>query len=121
MDRNADRMSAGVSRQNSYADRRSKPLEFEVRNMVLLKLSPWKGVIRFGKHRNLSPRYIGPFKILARVGLVDYTLELPEEVKWIHTTFHVSTLKKCLAEGDIVVSMEEILLDDKLHFTEEPV
>ncbi|GJY63779.1 putative reverse transcriptase domain-containing protein [Tanacetum coccineum] len=96
------------SRQKSYADKRAKPLEFEVGDMVLLKVSPWIGVVRFGKRGKLSPRYIGPFKILARVGPVAYTLEFPEELKRIHSTFHVSNLKKCLAEGDIVVPMDEI-------------
>ncbi|GJS43162.1 putative reverse transcriptase domain-containing protein [Tanacetum coccineum] len=109
------------SRQKSYAYRRTKPLEFEVGNMVLLKVSPWKGTVRFGKRIMLSPCYIGPFKILARVGLVAYTLELPEELKGIHSTFHVSNLKKCLAKGDIIVSMDEIQLDDKLHMIDEPV
>ncbi|GJT19671.1 putative reverse transcriptase domain-containing protein [Tanacetum coccineum] len=104
----------------NYADRRTKPLEFEVGDMVLLKVSPWKGIMRFGS-RKLSPCYIGPFKILARVGPVAYTLELPEELKGIHSTFHVSNLKKCLAKGDIVVPMDEIQLDDKLHMIEEPM
>ncbi|GJT53514.1 hypothetical protein Tco_0988568 [Tanacetum coccineum] len=89
--------------------------------MVLLKVSPWKGAVRFRKRVKLSPRYIGPFKIIARVGLVAYTLELHEELKGIHSTFHVLNLKKCLAEGDVVVPMEEIQLDDKLHMIEEPV
>ncbi|GJW67442.1 hypothetical protein Tco_0121866 [Tanacetum coccineum] len=89
--------------------------------MVLLKVSPWKGDVRFGKRGKLIPRYIGPFKILARVGPVAYTLELPEELKGIHSTFHVLNLKKCLAEGNIVVPMGEIQLDDKLHVIEEPV
>ncbi|GJU23168.1 putative reverse transcriptase domain-containing protein [Tanacetum coccineum] len=102
-------------------DRRTKPLEFKVGDMVLLKVSPWKGVVHFGKHRKLSPRYIGPFRILARVGPVAYTLELPEELKGIHSTFRVLNLKKCLAEGDIVVLMDEIQLDDKLHMIEELV
>ncbi|GKA06794.1 hypothetical protein Tco_0686018 [Tanacetum coccineum] len=109
------------SRQKSYADRRTKPLEFEVCDMVLLKVSSWKGAVRFGKHRKLSPRYIEPFNIVARVGPVAYTLELPEEFKGIHSTFYVSNRKKCLAEGDIVVLMEEIQLDDKLHIIEEHV
>nr|GEY76611.1 hypothetical protein [Tanacetum cinerariifolium] len=95
-----------LSHQKSYADMRTKPLEFEVDDIVLLKVSPWKGTMRFGKRGKLSPRYIGPFKILARVGPVAYTLELPEELKGIHSTFHVLNLKKCLAEGDIVVSMD---------------
>ncbi|GJY65043.1 putative reverse transcriptase domain-containing protein [Tanacetum coccineum] len=105
----------------SYADRRLKPLEFEVGDMVFLKVSPWMGIVRFGKCGKLSPRYIGPFKIIARVGLEAYTLELLEELKGVHSTFHVLNLKKCLAEGDVVVPMEEIQLDDKLHMIEEPV
>nr|GEY53204.1 putative reverse transcriptase domain-containing protein [Tanacetum cinerariifolium] len=109
------------SRQKSYEDKRAKPLEFEVCDMVLLKVSPWNGVVRFGKHGKLSPRYIGPFKILARGGPVAYTLEFPEELKGIHSTFHVSNLKKCLAEGDVVIPVDDIQFDDKLHTIEELV
>ncbi|GJW36618.1 putative reverse transcriptase domain-containing protein [Tanacetum coccineum] len=109
------------SRQKSYADRRAKPLEFEVGDMVLLKVSPWKGPVRFGNRRKLSPHYIRPFKILARVGPVAYTLEFPEELNGIHGTFHVLNLKKCLAEGNIVVLIDEIQLDDKLHMIKELV
>ncbi|GKD74566.1 putative reverse transcriptase domain-containing protein [Tanacetum coccineum] len=116
-----NRLLTAHSRQKSYADRRTKPLEFEVGDMVLLKVSPWKGIVHFGKRGKLSPCYIRPFKILARVGLVAYTLELLEELKGIHSTFHVLNLKKCLAEGDIVVSMDEIQLNDKLHMIEELV
>ncbi|GKA00290.1 putative reverse transcriptase domain-containing protein [Tanacetum coccineum] len=110
-----NRLLTARSRQKSYADKRTKPLEFDVGDMILLKVSPWKG---WGK---LSPRYIGPFRILARVGHVAYTLELPEELKGIHSNFHVLNLKKCLAEGDVVVPMDEIQLDDKLHMIEEPM
>ncbi|GJS43030.1 putative reverse transcriptase domain-containing protein [Tanacetum coccineum] len=85
-----NRLLAARSRQKSYADKRLKPLEFEVGDMVLLKLSAWKGA-------------------------------LPEELKWIHSTFHVSNLKKYLAEGEVVVPLEEIQLDDKLHMIEESV
>ncbi|GKD32765.1 hypothetical protein Tco_1248274 [Tanacetum coccineum] len=84
-------------------------------------VSPWKGVVCFGKHKKLSPHYIRPFKIVARVGPVAYTLELTEELKEIHSTFHVLNLKKCLAKGNVIVPMEEIQLDDKLHMIEEPV
>nr|GEY81761.1 reverse transcriptase domain-containing protein [Tanacetum cinerariifolium] len=77
--------------------------------------------MHFGKCGKLSPHYIWPFKIIARVGPVAYTLELPEDLKGIYSTFHVSNLKKCLAKGDIVVPLDEIQLDDKFHMIEEPV
>ncbi|GJY92527.1 putative reverse transcriptase domain-containing protein [Tanacetum coccineum] len=121
IDQIKNRLLTGCSHQKSYTDKRTKPLEFEVGDMVLLKVSPWKGVVHFRKHGKLSPHYIGSFMILARVGPVAYTLELPEELKGIHSTFHVSNLKKCLAEGDIVVLVDEIQLDDKLYMIEEPV
>nr|GEZ08462.1 hypothetical protein [Tanacetum cinerariifolium] len=108
MTENVDHPYAGVSRQKSYRDKRVKPLEFELGDMVMLKVSPWKGIVRFGKREKLSPHYIRPFKILARVGPVAYTLELPEELKGIHNTFHVLNLKKCLSEGDIVVPVDEM-------------
>ncbi|GJW43503.1 putative reverse transcriptase domain-containing protein [Tanacetum coccineum] len=90
-------------------------------DMVYSKVSPWKGVIRFGKRGKLSPRYVGPFKIIERIGPVAYRLELPEKLHGIHNTFHVSNLKKCLADENLVIPLEEIQLDDKLHFIEEPV
>ncbi|GJY73016.1 putative reverse transcriptase domain-containing protein [Tanacetum coccineum] len=86
-----------------------------------LKVSPWKGVILFVKRSKLSPRYIGPFKIIERIGPVAYKLELPDKLRGIHNTFHVSNLKKCLADENLVIPLEEIQLDDKLHFIEEPV
>ncbi|GKA08994.1 putative reverse transcriptase domain-containing protein [Tanacetum coccineum] len=112
---------AARNRQKSYADVRRRPLEFSVGDKVMLKLSPWKGVIRFRKRGKLSPRYIGPFKILARVGPVAYKLELPKELRGIYNTFHVLNLKKCLADENLVIPLDEIRLDDKLHFIEEPV
>ncbi|GKA87889.1 putative reverse transcriptase domain-containing protein [Tanacetum coccineum] len=116
-----NRLLVARSRQKSYADKRLKPLEFKVGDMVLLKVSSWKGAVHFGNLGKLSPRYIRPFKILARVGHVAYTLEFPEELKGIHSTFHVLNHKKCLAEGDVVVPMDEIQLNDKFHMIEEPV
>nr|GEV31622.1 hypothetical protein [Tanacetum cinerariifolium] len=81
-----------------------------------------KGItLHFGKREKMSPRYIGPFKILTRVGLVAYTLELPKELQGIHSMFHVSNLKKCLADENLIILLDEIKLDDKLHFIEEPV
>nr|GFA11756.1 putative reverse transcriptase domain-containing protein [Tanacetum cinerariifolium] len=84
-------------------------------------VSSWKGTMHFGKCDKLSPCYIGPFKILARVGPIAYTFELPEELKRIHSTFYVLNLKKCLAKDDVVVLIDEIQLDDKLHMIKEPV
>nr|GEY55829.1 putative reverse transcriptase domain-containing protein [Tanacetum cinerariifolium] len=109
-------MKANIAtHQKSYANKRAKPLEFEVGDMVLLKVSPWKGAVHFGKRGKLSPRYIRPFKILARVGPVAYTLGQTEELKGIHNTFHVLNLKKCLAKGDIVVPVDEIQLYVKVR------
>nr|GEY69000.1 reverse transcriptase domain-containing protein [Tanacetum cinerariifolium] len=115
------RLITARSRQKSYVDMRRKPMEFDVRDMVMLKVSPWKGVIRFIKRGRLSPRYVGPFKIIERISLVAYRLELPEKICDIHNTFHVSNLKKFLADENLVIPLEEIQFDDKLHFIEEPV
>ena len=115
------RLQAARDRQKSYADVRRKPMEFQVGDRVMLKVSPWKGMSRFGKHGKLNPRYIGPFKILERIGPVAYKLELLEELSRVHPTFHVSQLKKCLSDETLVIPLKEIRLDDKLVFIEEPV
>nr|GEX87054.1 reverse transcriptase domain-containing protein [Tanacetum cinerariifolium] len=107
------------SRQKSYTDRRTKPLEYKVGDMVSLKVSPWKGIIRFEKREKLSPCYIGPFKISVRVGPMAYTWELLEELQGIHIMFHISNFKKFLADKNIIIPLDEIQLDDKLHFIEE--
>ncbi|GJV01922.1 hypothetical protein Tco_1335491 [Tanacetum coccineum] len=115
------RLQAARDRQRSYANVRRKPLEFQVGDRVMLKVSPRKGVIRLGKRGKLNPRYIGPFKILKWIGLVAYKLELPEELSNVHSTFHISNLKKCLSDESLVIPMKELRLDDKLNFVEEPV
>ncbi|GJV86033.1 putative reverse transcriptase domain-containing protein [Tanacetum coccineum] len=107
--------------QKSYADNRRKPLKFEVGDQVLLKVLPWKGIVRFGKKGKLAPRYVGPFEIIGRIGPVAYHLRLPQELSTLQDTFHVSNLKKCLADANLHVPLEEIKVDKTLCFVEEPV
>ncbi|GJR12134.1 putative reverse transcriptase domain-containing protein [Tanacetum coccineum] len=112
---------AARDRQKSYADLKCKLMEFQVGDRVMLKVSPWKGVVRFGKRGKLNPRYVGPFKVLERAGDVAYKLELPKELSRVHNTLHVSNLKKCYANEPLVVPLDGLHIDDKLHFVEEPV
>nr|GEV79636.1 putative reverse transcriptase domain-containing protein [Tanacetum cinerariifolium] len=108
-------------RQKSYADLKRKPMEYQVGDKVMLKVSPWKGVVRFGKRGKLNPRYVGPFMVLERIGEVAYKLDLPEELSRVHNTFHVSNLKKCHADEPLAVQLDGLHFDDKLHLVEEPV
>ncbi|GJR49774.1 putative reverse transcriptase domain-containing protein [Tanacetum coccineum] len=116
-----DRLKAARDHQKSYVDKRRKPLEFSVGDYVLLKVFPWKGVVRFGKKGKLAPRFVGPFKIIEKICLVAYRLDLPEELNGVHDTFHVSNLKKCLADPTLHVPLDEIRVVAKLNFLEEPV
>nr|GEY50077.1 putative reverse transcriptase domain-containing protein [Tanacetum cinerariifolium] len=116
-----NRLLTAMSRQKSYADLKRRLTEFEVGDKVMLKVSPWRGVIRFGKRGKLNPRFIGPFKVIERIRPVAYKLELPDKLRGIHDTFHVSNLKRCFVNDDVVIPLDEVQLDDKLHFVEEPV
>ncbi|GKC10931.1 putative reverse transcriptase domain-containing protein [Tanacetum coccineum] len=115
------RMQAARDRQKSYADLKRKPMEFQVGDKVMLKVSPWKGVVRFGKRGKLNPRYVGPFKVIEKVGTVAYKLELPQELSRVHNTFHVSNLKRCYSDDPLTVPLDGLHIDDQLHFVEEPV
>nr|GEW74732.1 reverse transcriptase domain-containing protein [Tanacetum cinerariifolium] len=115
------RIQTARDRQKIYADLKRKLMEFQVGDKVMLKVSPWKGVIRFGKREKLNPRYVKPFKVLKKVGAIAYKLELPQELSRVYNTFYVSNLKKCYFDNPLVVSLEGLQLDDKLHFVEEPV
>ncbi|KAI3682071.1 hypothetical protein L2E82_50219 [Cichorium intybus] len=116
-----DHLATARSRQKSYADKRRSDLEFQVGDSVLLKVSPWKGVIRFQKRGKLGPRFIGPYKVIARVGEVAYRLELHVELSLIHDTFHVSQLRKCVVDETTVVPLEDIQIDERLNYVEQPV
>ncbi|GKF01340.1 putative reverse transcriptase domain-containing protein, partial [Tanacetum coccineum] len=100
------RIQTARDRQKSYADLKRKPMEFQVGDKVMLKVSPWKGVVHFGKWEKLKPRYVRPFKVLKKVGVVAYKLELPQELSRVHNTFHVSNLKKCYSDDPLVVPLE---------------
>ncbi|GJU29360.1 putative reverse transcriptase domain-containing protein [Tanacetum coccineum] len=115
------RIQAAHDQQKSYANIRRKPMVFQVGDRVMLKVSPWKGVVRFGKLGKLNPRYVGPFKVIERVRTVAYKLELPQQLSRVHNTFHVSNMKKCMSDESLVIPLEELRVDDKLHFVEEPV
>ncbi|KAM0057804.1 putative nucleotidyltransferase, Ribonuclease H [Helianthus debilis subsp. tardiflorus] len=115
------RMAAARDRQKAYANKRKRPLEFQVGDRVLLKVSPWKGVVRFGKRGKLNPRYVGPFEIIERIGPVAYRLNLPAELGAVHNVFHVSNLKKCLSDENLIIPFKELTIDEQLQFVEEPV
>ncbi|GJY75053.1 hypothetical protein Tco_0479484 [Tanacetum coccineum] len=120
-DKVKQRMQTARDRQKSYADLKRKPMEFEVGDKVMLKVSSWKGVVLFGKRGKLNPRFVGPFKVIKRVGDVAYKLELPEELSRVHNTFHMSNLKKCHADEPLAVPLDGLHFDDKLQFVEEPI
>ncbi|XP_075080049.1 uncharacterized protein LOC142165382 [Nicotiana tabacum] len=115
------RLLATQSRQKSYADKRRRDLVFTIGDKVFLRVSPMKGVMRFGKRGKLSPRFIGPYEILDRVGAVAYCLALPPELSFIHLVFHVSMLRKFISDSSQVLEAPTIPLDKKLSYEEEPM
>ncbi|GJX27105.1 putative reverse transcriptase domain-containing protein [Tanacetum coccineum] len=108
-------------RKKSYTDLKRNPMDFQVGDNVMLKVLPWKGFVRFGKRGKLNPRYVGPFKVIEKVGDVAYKLELPAELNRVHNTFHVSNLKKFYADEPLAVLLDGLHFDDKLQFVEEPI
>ena len=116
-----DRLKISQDRQKSYVDNRHRNLEFEVGDMVFLRISPWKGVLRFGKRGNLSPRYIGPFRIVERIGEVAYRLELLSDLDRIHDVSHVSMLRKYIPDPSHVLTEQLVEIQENLTYEEEPV
>ena len=115
------RLLTAQSRQKSYANVRRRPLEFEVGDHVFLKVMPKRGVVRFGKQGKLSPRFIGPFEILERVGTVAYRLALPPSMSGVYEVFYVSMLRRYTPDPDHVVDWGEIEVDTDGTFEEGPV
>ncbi|KAL4039223.1 hypothetical protein IC575_002872 [Cucumis melo] len=115
------RMHTAQSRQKSYADVRRKDLEFEIGDKVFLKVAPMRGVLRFERRRKLSPRFVGPFEILERIGPVAYRLALPPSLSTVHDVFHVSMLRKYVPDASNVVDYEPLEIDENLSYTEQPV
>ncbi|XP_073137715.1 uncharacterized protein [Henckelia pumila] len=116
-----DRMLTVQSRQKSYADRRRRELEFQVGDHVFLKVSPWKGVLRFGKKGKLSPRYIGPFEILDKVGTRAYRVALPPNLEGVHNVFHISMLRKYISNPSHVIRHEPVKWTPDLSYEEIPI
>ncbi|XP_048326775.2 uncharacterized protein LOC112493327 [Ziziphus jujuba] len=114
-------LKAAQDRQKSYADVRRKDFKFEVSDRVFLRLSPWKGVVRFGKRRKLSPRYIGPYEMVKRIGPVAYRMDLSEELSRVHDVFHISMLRKYISDPSHVMETPEIEFRDDLSYEKQPV
>ncbi|KAK6164024.1 hypothetical protein DH2020_000888 [Rehmannia glutinosa] len=115
------RMKTAQSRQKSYADKRRKLLEFAVGDAIFLKVTPMKGVMRFGKKGKLSPRFVGPFEILERIGDLAYRIALPTALSGVHNVFHVSMLKKYIPDQSHILSYETIDLRKDLTYEERPM
>ena len=115
------RMKEAQDRQKSYADLHRRNLEFEVGDHVFLKISPVKGVMRFGKSGKLSPRYVGPFEILRRVGVVAYQLALPPTLTSAHDVFHISMLKKYIPDASHKIDFSELKIQEDMSYIEKPL
>ena len=115
------RLQTSVDRQRKYADRRRRPLVFEVGDNVLLKVAPLRGAMRFGKKGKLSPRFVGPFEIIERIREVAYRLALPPALSKVHDVFHVSLLRKYMRDPSHVISYEQLSVDPQLVYEEKPV
>ena len=116
-----DRLKIAQDRQKSYADNRMRDLEFQVGDKVFMRISPWKEVLRFGKKGKLSPRYMGPYEIVERIGKVAYRLRLPPELTRIHDVFHVSMLRNYIADPSHVLRDQPVELKEDLTYEESPV
>ena len=116
-----DNLKIARNRQKSYVDNRRRDLQFEIGDHVFLKISPWKGVLRFGRRGKLRPRYIGSYEIISRVGQIAYRLDLPPVLSKVHNVFHVSMLRKYIPDPSHVLRDKPIKLKDNLTYKEQPM
>ncbi|KAK8700610.1 hypothetical protein V6N13_019001 [Hibiscus sabdariffa] len=116
-----DRLKQAFDRHKAYADTKRRDIRYEVGDKVFLKVSPWKKVLRFGKKGKISPRYIGPFEVIKKVGPVAYRLALPPEFDKIHNVFHVSMLRRYQLDPSHILEPEEVELNPDLSYEEEPM
>ena len=116
-----DRLKIARDRQQSYADKRRRDLQFQVGDRVFLKVSPWKGILIFGRRGKLRPRYIGPYEIMARVGQIAYRLDLPPELSKVHNVFQVSMLRKYISDPSHVLIDQPVELKYNLTYKEQPM
>ena len=114
-------LKVATDRQKSYADIRRKDIRYVIGEKLFLEVSPWKKVMRFGKNGKLSPRFIGPYEVIEKVGPVEYILDLPQELEKIHNVFHVLMLRRYRSDLSNVVSLEAIELKPDLTYEEDPV
>ncbi|XP_071709157.1 uncharacterized protein [Rutidosis leptorrhynchoides] len=121
IDQFSESLKMAQDQKKSYADRGRSPIEFQVGDKLMLKDSHWKCIINFRKRGKLGPRYMGPFKIISRVGKIAYRLALPEESSAIHDTLHMSQLRKCLADESTYVPLDDIEVDEKLRYAKKSV
>ncbi|XP_050229269.1 uncharacterized protein LOC126678413 [Mercurialis annua] len=115
------RLETAFSRQKSYADPKRRDLEFQVGDFVFIKVSPMKGVIRFGKKGKLAPRYVGPYEIVERVGAVAYKLALPADMSQVHPVFHISMLRKYISDPSHIIQSQSVEVNEELSYEEEPM
>ncbi|KAL2226759.1 UNVERIFIED_CONTAM: hypothetical protein Sindi_2034600 [Sesamum indicum] len=113
-------LKAAQDRQKSYVDKHRREMEYEVGEKVFLKVSPWREILRFGKHGKLSLRYIGPYEILERVGPLAYRLALPTKLPKIHDVFHVSMLRRYRSDPSHILHEPEMEISEGLTYVEEP-
>ena len=115
------RLKTAFSRQQSYADPKRRDVQFDIENHVFLKISPMKGVMRFGKKGKLAPRYIGPFEILDKVGNVSYRLALPPHMSQVHPVFHISMLQMYVSKPAHILPVQDVNVEEDITYREEPV